>query len=145
MKTVLFLISYGGFFVAGVCLYLFWRSYRRLQEYEEMIRVMKETHDNKSVPNWKSTKFSAAFELDDIIKFDSKTIQDLIKEHRKNLPVAFFGFSEELKKKILENMSENARGILEDDIRLIGQVNKEDLERVLDAIKWTAWALSPLY
>jgi flagellar motor switch protein FliG len=145
MRTALFVFAYVCFFISGVCIYLYYRSRQRLKRYEEMVRIMEQERNGEIATNWRSTKFTARFELDEMLKFDSKTIQEVIKEHRKDLPIAFFGFSDELKKKFLENMSENARGVLDDNMHLISQVKNEDLEQVLDEIKWTAWALSPLH
>ena len=70
------------------------------------------------------------FVFDDLIKLDSRGMQELMKEvSKEDLPIALRGASPEIKEKFLKNMSNRAAEMLKDDMESKGPVKVSDVER----------------
>jgi len=75
------------------------------------------------------------FVFEDINKIDARGIQAMLKEvNNEQLTLALKTASDELKNKILENMSERAAGMLKDDMEVMGAVKLSDVEKAQQAI-----------
>ena len=70
------------------------------------------------------------FIFDDLIKLDSRGMQELMKEvSKEDLPVALRGGSPEIRDKFLKNMSSRAAEMLKDDMESRGPVKVADMEK----------------
>lgn len=75
------------------------------------------------------------FVFDDIMKLDDKSIQSLLKEvENSQWALALKGASEELKQKIMGNLSQRAAAMLAEEIQYIGPVRVSDVETAQQAI-----------
>jgi flagellar motor switch protein FliG len=70
------------------------------------------------------------FVFDDLIKLDSRGMQELMKEvSKEDLPVALRGGSPEIREKFLQNMSSRAAEMLKDDMEARGPVKVSEIEK----------------
>ncbi|HXC68206.1 MAG TPA: flagellar motor switch protein FliG [Nitrospiraceae bacterium] len=70
------------------------------------------------------------FVFDDLVKLESRGMQELLKEvSKEDLPVALRGASPETKEKFLKNMSSRAAEMLKDDMDARGPMKVADVER----------------
>jgi flagellar motor switch protein FliG len=70
------------------------------------------------------------FVFDDLVKVDERGIQELLKEISKDdLPLALRGAGQEVKDKILKNMSSRAAEMLKDDMEARGPVRLSEVEK----------------
>ena len=80
------------------------------------------------------------FVFDDILKLDDKAIQSLLKEvTNEQWATALKGASEELRDKVLGNLSQRAADMLREEMEYLGQVRLSDVEamqqQVVDAVR----------
>src|SRR4029077_20854083 len=69
------------------------------------------------------------FVFDDLLKLDDKSIQSLLKEvENAQWALALKGASEELKTKILGNLSQRASSMLTEEMQYLGPVRISDVE-----------------
>jgi len=75
------------------------------------------------------------FVFDDIAKLDDKSIQAILKEvENSRWAMALKGASEEIRGKILGNLSKRAAGNLEEEMEYLGPVRVSDVESVQQEI-----------
>jgi flagellar motor switch protein FliG len=75
------------------------------------------------------------FVFDDLLKLDDKSIQALLKEvENAQWALALKGASEELKAKIMGNLSQRAGAMLQEEIQYLGPVRVSDVETAQQAI-----------
>ena len=75
------------------------------------------------------------FVFDDLLKLDDKSIQALLKEvDNSQWALALKGASEEIKSKIMGNLSQRAAALLEEEIEYLGPVRLSDVEAVQQQI-----------
>jgi flagellar motor switch protein FliG len=75
------------------------------------------------------------FVFDDLLKLDDKSIQSLLKEvENAQWALALKGASEELKAKIMGNLSQRAGAMLQEEIQYLGPVRVSDVEAAQQAI-----------
>ncbi len=75
------------------------------------------------------------FVFDDLVKLDSKAIQSLLKEVETNQwAVALKGASEEIKQKVLSNLSQRAADLLREEMEYLGPIRVSDVEAVQQQI-----------
>lgn len=75
------------------------------------------------------------FVFDDLLKLDDKAIQALLKEVENNQwAVALKGASEEIKQKILGNLSQRAADLLKEEMQYLGPVKVSDVEAMQSQI-----------
>jgi flagellar motor switch protein FliG len=80
------------------------------------------------------------FVFDDLLKLDNKAIQALLKEvDNSQWAVALKGASEEIKQKILGNLSQRAAELLKEEMGYLGPVKVSDVEaiqqQIVDAVR----------
>lgn len=80
------------------------------------------------------------FTFDDLMKLDDKSIQSLLKEvENSQWAMALKGASEELRTKILGNLSQRAAAILTEEMEYLGPVRVSDVEAmqqiIVDAVR----------
>ncbi len=80
------------------------------------------------------------FVFDDLLKLDNKAIQALLKEvDNKQWAVALKGASEEIREKVLGNLSQRAADMLREEMEYLGPVKVSDVEsnqaQVVDAVR----------
>jgi len=80
------------------------------------------------------------FVFDDLLKLDDKSIQSLLKEvDNGQWAVALKGASEEIKQKILGNLSQRAADLLREEMSFLGPVRVSDVEavqqQIVDAVR----------
>lgn len=69
------------------------------------------------------------FVFEDIIKIEDRAIQRLLREiETKDLALALKGSNLDVKEKIFKNMSERARGMLQDDMEYMGPVRAKEVQ-----------------
>jgi len=75
------------------------------------------------------------FTFEDLISMDDRTIQRILKEvDNRDLAMALKATSEELKKKILNNMSKRASEMIEEELGYMGPVRLREVEEVQQKI-----------
>lgn len=75
------------------------------------------------------------FQFEDLRKLDDRSVQIVMKEvQTKDLGMALRGVSEEVKSKILNNMSQRAAQMLEEDMESAGPVRARDVEEAQQRI-----------
>lgn len=75
------------------------------------------------------------FVFEDILKIDDRAVQLVLREvNMQDLAVALKGASEELKQKILNNMSKRAQQLLKDEMEFMGPVRVKDVEEAQQKI-----------
>ncbi len=75
------------------------------------------------------------FVFDDLMKLDDKSIQALLKEvENAQWALALKGASEELKSKIMGNLSQRAASMLQEEIQYLGPVRVSDVETAQQSI-----------
>ena len=75
------------------------------------------------------------FVFDDLLKLDDKSIQALLKEvENAQWALALKGASEELKGKIMSNLSQRAAAMLQEEIQYLGPVRVSDVEAAQQGI-----------
>jgi flagellar motor switch protein FliG len=75
------------------------------------------------------------FVFDDLMKLDDKSIQALLKEvENAQWALALKGASEELRTKIMGNLSQRAAAMLQEEIQYLGPVRVSDVEAAQQAI-----------
>ena len=68
--------------------------------------------------------------FEDIIQLDDSSIQRVLREvESKDLATSLKGSKEEVKQKILKNMSERAQGVLLEDIEYMGPVRTKEVQK----------------
>ena len=78
---------------------------------------------------------SLMFVFEDIVQLDDSSIQRVLREvDSKDLATSLKGTKEEVKNKILKNMSERAQGILLEDIEYMGPVRTKEVQKVQSKI-----------
>lgn len=80
------------------------------------------------------------FVFDDLLKLDNKAIQTLLKEvDNSQWAVALKGANEEIKQKILGNLSQRAADLLREEMQYLGPVKVSDVEavqqQIVDAVR----------
>ena len=80
------------------------------------------------------------FVFDDLLKLDNKAIQSLLKEvDNSQWAVALKGASEEIRQKILSNLSQRAAELLREEMEYLGPVKVSDVEsmqqQIVDAVR----------
>ncbi len=80
------------------------------------------------------------FVFDDLLKLDDKAIQALLKEvDNSQWALALKGASEEIKEKILGNLSQRAADMLREEMEFLGQVRVSDVDamqsQIVDAVR----------
>lgn len=80
------------------------------------------------------------FVFDDLLKLDNKAIQALLKEvDNKQWAVALKGASEEIREKVLGNLSQRAAEMLREEMEYLGPVKVSDVEgnqqQIVDAVR----------
>ncbi|MEX0715954.1 MAG: flagellar motor switch protein FliG [Planctomycetaceae bacterium] len=80
------------------------------------------------------------FVFDDLLKLDDKSIQSLLKEvENSQWAVALKGASEEIRQKILGNLSQRAAELLKEEMEYLGPVRVSDVEtvqqQIVDAVR----------
>lgn len=79
------------------------------------------------------------FTFDDMVKIDTSGIQSILREaDKEKLPIALKGASAEVKALFLENMSERAAKIMQEDIEAMGPVRIKDVDEAQQSIIHTA-------
>lgn len=69
------------------------------------------------------------FVFEDIIKLDDRSIQRLLRElDSRDIALALKGVKDDLKEKIMSNMSERAQGLLQEDLEYMGPVRAKDVQ-----------------
>ncbi|MGC8902832.1 MAG: flagellar motor switch protein FliG [Fervidobacterium sp.] len=75
------------------------------------------------------------FVFEDILKIDDRAVQLVLREvNMQDLAVALKGASEELKQKIMNNMSKRAQQLLKDEMEFMGPVRVKDVEEAQQKI-----------
>ena len=78
---------------------------------------------------------SLMFVFEDIVQLDDTAIQRILREvDTKDLATSLKGVKEEVKQKILKNMSERAQGVLLEDIEYMGPVRTKEVQKVQSKI-----------
>ena len=78
---------------------------------------------------------SLMFVFEDIIQLDDSSIQRVLREvDSRDLATSLKGAKDEVKNKILKNMSERAQGILLEDIEYMGPVRTKEVQKVQSKI-----------
>ena len=78
---------------------------------------------------------SLMFVFEDIIQLDDSSIQRVLREvDSKDLAMSLKGAKEEVKNKILKNMSERAQGVLLEDIEYMGPVRTKEVQKAQSKI-----------
>lgn len=78
---------------------------------------------------------SLMFVFEDIIQLDDASIQRVLKEvDSRDLATSLKGVKEEVKQKILKNMSERAQAVLLEDIEYMGPVRTKEVQKVQSKI-----------
>ena len=78
---------------------------------------------------------SLMFVFEDIIQLDDASVQRVLREvDSKDLATSLKGAKEEVKEKILKNMSERAQGVLLEDIEYMGPVRTKEVQKVQSKI-----------
>ncbi|MCG6154505.1 flagellar motor switch protein FliG [Rubinisphaera margarita] len=80
------------------------------------------------------------FVFDDLLKLDNKAIQSLLKEvDNSQWALALKGASEEIREKILSNLSQRASDMLREEMEFLGAVRVSDVEamqsQIVDAVR----------
>jgi flagellar motor switch protein FliG len=80
------------------------------------------------------------FVFDDLLKLDNKAIQALLKEvDNKQWALALKGASEEIREKVLGNLSQRAADMLREEMDYLGPVKLSDVEshqqQIVDAVR----------
>ena len=80
------------------------------------------------------------FVFDDLMKLDDKSVQSLLKEvENSQWALALKGASEELKTKIMGNLSQRAASMLQEEMQYLGPVRVSDVEtaqqQIVDAVR----------
>lgn len=80
------------------------------------------------------------FVFDDLLKLDNKAIQSLLKEvDNSQWAVALKGASEEIRQKVLGNLSQRAAELLKEEMEYLGPVKLSDVEsmqqQIVDAVR----------
>ena len=80
------------------------------------------------------------FVFDDLLKLDDKAIQSLLKEvDNSQWAVALKGASEEIKQKVIGNLSQRAADLLREEMEYLGPVRVSDVEamqqQIVDAVR----------
>ena len=80
------------------------------------------------------------FVFDDLLKLDDKSIQSLLKEvDNSQWALALKGASEELKTKVMSNLSQRAAAMLQEEMQYLGPVRVSDVEAtqqlIVDAVR----------
>ncbi len=80
------------------------------------------------------------FVFDDLLKLDNKAIQSLLKEvDNSQWALALKGASEEIREKILSNLSQRAADMLREEMEFLGAVRVSDVEamqsQIVDAVR----------
>lgn len=80
------------------------------------------------------------FVFDDLLKLDNKSIQSLLKEvDNSQWAMALKGASEEIREKILSNLSQRAADMLREEMEFLGSVRVSDVEamqsQIVDAVR----------
>jgi hypothetical protein len=84
------------------------------------------------------------FVFDDLLKLDDKSIQALLKEvENAQWALALKGASEDLRGKIMGNLSQRAAAMLQEEIQYLGPVRVSDVEAAQQAIVDTVRRLDP--
>jgi flagellar motor switch protein FliG len=98
----------------------------------EMLEQQNEGKDAELIRNF-------MFTFDDMVKIESQGIQAILREaDKEKLPIALKGASTEVKALFLENMSERAAKILQEDIQAMGPVRIKDVDEAQQSIIATA-------
>ena len=85
---------------------------------------------------------SLMFVFEDIIQLDDSSIQRVLREvDSKDLATSLKGAKDEVKDKILKNMSERAQGILLEDIEYMGPVRSKEVQKAQSKIVGVVKAL----
>ena len=75
------------------------------------------------------------FVFEDIVLLDDSSIQKVLREvDSKDLAMSLKGAREDVKQKILKNMSERAQGILLEDIEYMGPIRAKEVQKVQSKI-----------
>ena len=78
---------------------------------------------------------SLMFVFEDIIQLDDSSVQRVLREiDSKDLATSLKGSKEEVKQKILKNMSERAQSVLLEDIEYMGPVRTKEVQKVQSKI-----------
>jgi flagellar motor switch protein FliG len=80
------------------------------------------------------------FVFDDLLKLDNKAVQTLLKEvDNSQWSVALKGASEEIRQKVLSNLSQRAADLLREEMEYLGPVKVSDVEamqqQIVDAVR----------
>ena len=79
------------------------------------------------------------FTFDDMVKIDAQGVQAILREaDKEKLPIALKGANADVKALFLENMSERAAKILQEDIQAMGPVRVKDVDEAQQSIISTA-------
>ncbi|MBT3352620.1 MAG: flagellar motor switch protein FliG [Nitrospinaceae bacterium] len=79
------------------------------------------------------------FTFDDLIFIDDRGIQQVLREvSNEDLTIALRGSGDEVKEKILENLSERAADMIREDLEAMGPVRLSDVEKAQQGITNTA-------
>ena len=71
------------------------------------------------------------FVFEDIVLLDDASIQKVLREvDSKDLATSLKGAREDVKQKILKNMSERAQGILLEDLEYMGPVRAKEVQKI---------------
>jgi len=82
------------------------------------------------------------FVFEDIIKLDDASVQRILREiDSKDLALSLKGSKEEVKQKVLKNMSERAQGVLLEDIEYMGPVRVKEIQKAQFKVVSTIKAL----
>ncbi len=91
---------------------------------KNVIEILK-VHDTELVESIKELMFV----FEDIINLEDKSIQRILREiDTKDLAMSLKGMKEDVKEKILRNMSERAQAMLIDDMEYMGPVRAKDVQ-----------------
>ena len=75
------------------------------------------------------------FTFDDLIFIDDRGIQQLLREvSNEDLTIALRGAGDEVREKILDNLSERAADMIREDLDAMGPVRLSDVEKAQNAI-----------
>jgi flagellar motor switch protein FliG len=92
-----------------------------------MTEILSEVEEEE--PELADSIRALMFVFDDLIKVDNKGIQTILKEvSNDNLVLALKGANDELRDKILSNVSSRAAEMLKDDLETMGPVKLSDVE-----------------
>jgi flagellar motor switch protein FliG len=98
----------------------------------EMLEQQNDGKDAELIRNF-------MFTFDDMVKIEAQGIQAILREaDKEKLPIALKGASTEVKALFLENMSERAAKILQEDIQAMGPVRIKDVDEAQQSIIATA-------